>query len=145
MPIDKSIIDETNSVIMQTITLDPVHPLNYHVADSDQMAIDNLNQILTEDHIIVVQEARIRHKIAYQCNLPISSFAFLRDGVCTIDSNNTKRKIILWDYMNLSQPAAGDLVYGDWDQVDLILILRNLVAPGGVANIGLHDLVLPTG
>lgn len=137
-----------NLTIMDMLLLEPECPLNFHIVDSDQMGIDLLPDILANvptNPIIGVGEARMRHKIAFNLNLSVSSFSFIRDNQSDLERVFSQgSSLLLWDYLNLSQPIAQRMVYRNWDQVDLIVVLRNMVTSTGEVNANLCNLVLPS-
>lgn len=136
-----------NLTIMDMLMLEPECPLNLHIVDSDQMGIDLLPGILQQvptNFVIGVPTAAIRHKIAFNLGVEPSSFSFIRDNKSDLEKVlPSGSSLLLWDYLNLSQPLAQKIVYRGWDQVDLVVILRNMVTPAGQQNTSLHNLIMP--
>lgn len=136
-----------NLTMMDMLMLEPECPLNLHIVDSVQMGIEFLPQILHDapsKFVIGVPSAVIRHKIAFSLELNPETFSFIRENKSDLDKVLPKGSgLILWDYLNLSQPLAQKIVYRGWDQVDLIVVLRNIVMPDNKQNLSLHNLIMP--
>lgn len=113
------------------LALEPDTSFFIHFVDSDQMGIDLLsNDILPviNESIIGIGGARIRHKIAYNLGLPIDNFKFLLDHTSELEIIEPgETNLVLWDYLNLVQPAAERVVYRKWKRVDLIVVVPQLV------------------
>ena len=136
-----------DNLIMKMLMIEPECPLHIHVVDSDEMGFAKLPGIMADSKtqkVIGVPNARTRHKIAFQHQVPIDSFAFITEAGSPLESDDPgKRHLILWSYLELQQPLAEKIVYRDWDQVDLIIILRQLVTPMGEPNLTLASLMNP--
>lgn len=132
---------------MKMLMMDPGCPLHIHVVDSDEMGFAKLPSIMKESDtqkIIGVPNARTRHKIAFQHQVPIDSFSFITEAGSTLETADPgKRHLILWSYLELIQPLAEKIVHRDWDRVDLIIILNQIVTPTGEQNITLASLMNP--
>jgi hypothetical protein len=135
-----------NLTIMDMLMLEPECPLNLHIVDSDEMGLDLIPKIVATDKFLIgIQTAVIRHKIAFHHNFSIDRFSFIRENKSDLTKViPTGTQLVLWDYLNLSQPLAQNIIYAGWDRVDLVVVLRNLFTPSGEQNISLHNLVLPT-
>jgi enoyl-[acyl-carrier-protein] reductase (NADH) len=136
-----------NLSIMDMLMLEPENcSVNLHIVDSDQMGIDILPNILANmpsRYVIGVSTAIIRHKIAFNLNTPISAFSFIRDNKSDLEQVVAKNSsLLLWDYLNLSQPLTKRIVYRGWDQVDIIVILRNIGMLADRSDLSLHHLVV---
>lgn len=138
----------TDNLLMKMLMMDPGCPLHIHVVDSDQMGIDKIPKIIEEEPdstpVIGVTSARIRHKIAFQHELPITSFSFITESGSDLWTTDPEGKhLILWSYLDLVQPLAEQIVHRGWSRVDLIVIFRQLVTPTGKPNLSLASLVHP--
>lgn len=134
------------TLVEDMLALEPETPsFNIHFADSDLMGIKLLkDKILDpeENPVIGVHTARVRHKIAFNMNLPVENFSFVIDNKSDLeDLIPDQTCLVLWDYLQLSQPLAASLVHRAWKRVDLVIIVPDLAAtkPG----VSLRSLVTP--
>jgi hypothetical protein len=119
-----------NTAITDMLTLNPACPLNIHIADSVQMGLSLLSELVHQPIIIGIPTALIRHKIAYNFNIPVSSFIFINDHsavnkMLAIDTANYN--LILWDYLYLTQPISEEIIYLGWKQIDLIANITTMI------------------
>jgi hypothetical protein len=144
---DLDVVKAVNITMLEMLALEPECSINLHVADSDTMAIDlfqGLIKELPERYVIGVPTAAIRHKIAYRLEIPVNTFSFIKENKSDLTKVlPTNTGLVLWDYLNLSQPLAKNLIYRGWKQIDLFVILRNLVTSTGERNTSLYNLIIP--
>lgn len=139
-----ALIKQINLDIIDLLTLDIDCPLNIHIVDSEESGLERLPEIIknvNSDFIIGTPTGKIRHKIAFHHNVPIDKFSIIvgsKNPLITEDKRN--KTLILWDYLNCQD--AKDIVFNTWQQIELIVILKNLVSPHGVQNFSLYNLVV---
>lgn len=134
-----------NLIINDMLLLEPDCNLHLHVVDSLDSGIPIVGKLFNDEPTIIgVPSAVVRHKLAFNLELPIETFSFIRENKSDLQkvmSANTR--LILWDYLNLSQPIASQIVLQGWKQVDLIVILRNMINMNGEQNFSLYNLIMP--
>lgn len=136
--LDKTIID--------MLALEPNCALNVHIVDTDEMGVERLPKILENiptRYVIGVPTAVVRHRLAFNLGLEPSVFSFVRENKSDLEKVlPAGTSLILWDYLRLSQPLAQKLVYKNWEQVDLVVLLRHLHLSPDLPEISLRNLLV---
>jgi len=146
MTSDTDIDKVATTLVEDMLALEPDTSLFIHFADSDMMGMgimrNNINPNIEGTQIIGVGAARVRHRIAFNLELPVQSFMFLVDQKSDLEDVEAENlNLVLWDYLHLSQPLAEKIVYRPWKRLDLIVIVPQLSETS--INSSLKSLVKP--
>ena len=131
------------TIVEDMLCLEPdSESFHVHFVDTDTMGILLLeHQIIPEvdrNAVIGIGSARVRHKIAYTLGLSIDQFSFIVDNKSDLEVVIPEQtNLILWDYLQLSQPLANNLVYRNWKRIDLMIIVPELCESQPGTNLGL--------
>ena len=133
------------NLVDDMLTLESESSLLIHFADSDSMGIQILSNLILPEVIdtpkIGIGGARVRHKIGFHMGLSVSNFSFVTETGSDLETiDPTDINLVLWDYLNLSQPLARKILYRNWKRIDLITIVPILTDSIGT-NLNLGSLI----
>src|SRR5690348_15571564 len=106
--------------ITNMLLLEPYSPTDIILVDSEEMALNKIQDLLEDEVLIGVTTAVDRHRIAYKYNVDINKFRFIR-GANSLEIENPEDKhLILWDFIDIQTELAQKVVYSNnWRQVSI--------------------------
>ncbi len=141
MTIDASfkeeLIKDLDSRILQMLLRQPEYNFDIVIVDSIEAGLETIKSLVDNETLIGVSSAIIRHKIAFYLGLDINRFKFVRGNFAEEEFKD--KSLLLWDYLQMQQPLAGNLLSRPWDSVILLILLNRLETD----TYSISDLLIP--